>query len=120
MNAENKQPDNKAADDDENVFGMRKITFWEKYGVKRYPYHGRRRFTPILKQHFDGGISITNDVFGLTIYQFEQRFKACLERRKLNSQFILNLRYPFKCSKEYLYFLEYCTDHNEGELILFF
>ncbi|VDI31648.1 Hypothetical predicted protein [Mytilus galloprovincialis] len=53
---------------------------------------------------------ITNDVFGLTISQFERMYKACLERRKIHEQYILNLRYPDKSSKEYLEYLENCTD----------
>ncbi|CAC5408977.1 Sodium- and chloride-dependent neutral and basic amino acid transporter B(0+),Sodium- and chloride-dependent taurine transporter,Sodium-dependent noradrenaline transporter,Sodium-dependent proline transporter,Sodium-and chloride-dependent glycine transporter 1,Creatine transporter,Sodium- and chloride-dependent GABA transporter 3,Sodium- and chloride-dependent betaine transporter,Sodium- and chloride-dependent GABA transporter 2,Sodium-dependent dopamine transporter,Sodium- and chloride-dependent GABA tran len=68
--------------EDRNLFGMRKITYWEKYGVKRFPYRGRRTFTSLLYQSLDGGMIISNDVYGLTISQFEQMYKACLERRK--------------------------------------
>ncbi|VDH94023.1 Hypothetical predicted protein [Mytilus galloprovincialis] len=55
---------------------------------------------------------ISNDVFGLTIRQFEQRFKACLDRRKSQEQYILNLRYPDKTSDEYMEYLQnikYCN-----------
>ncbi|XP_052086415.1 uncharacterized protein LOC127723705 [Mytilus californianus] len=100
-----------------NIHRMRKVTYWEKYGVKRFPYRGIRRFTPILNQHFDGQISITNDVFGLTIQQFERTFRACLERRKQNSQCILNIRYPVKSSNKYLEYLENCTGHIEGNVL---
>ncbi|CAC5389561.1 unnamed protein product [Mytilus coruscus] len=114
MNTNNNRPSNQSEDDNEHLYGMRKITFWEKYGVKRFPYRGRRRHTPILQQHFDGRISISNDVFGLTIHQFEQKYIACLERRKQNSQRILNLRYPVKSSNKYLEYLEHCAEHGEG------
>lgn len=99
-----------------HIHGIRKITFWEKYGVKRFPYRGTRRHTPILQQHFDGQISISNDVLGLTIQQFEENFKACLERRKQNSEWIMNLRYPVKSSNEYLEYLKNCKSHDEGNL----
>ncbi|CAC5389559.1 unnamed protein product [Mytilus coruscus] len=108
---------NQGIAENENIYGMRKVTYWEKYGVKRFPYRGRRRFTPNLHQHFDGQISITNDVFGLTIHQFERTFRDCLERRKHNSQWILNLRYPVKSSNKYLEYLENCTGHIEGDVL---
>ncbi|XP_071146160.1 uncharacterized protein [Mytilus edulis] len=59
---------------------------------------------------------ISNDVFGLTISQFERMYEACLERRKKKEQWILNLRYPDKSSKEYLEYLENCTDCNKDNL----
>ncbi|XP_063406778.1 uncharacterized protein LOC134690697 [Mytilus trossulus] len=59
---------------------------------------------------------ISNDVFGLTISQFERVYKGCLERRKTKEQWILNLRYPDKSSKEYLEYLENCTDCNKDLL----
>ncbi|CAG2253280.1 unnamed protein product [Mytilus edulis] len=105
---------NKDNNDDGNLFGMRKISFWEIYGVKRFPYRGRRRFTPLIYQSFDGGMKISNDVFGLTIRQFERMYKACLERRTTQQQWILNLRYPDKSSNEYLDYLQNCTDCNKG------
>lgn len=103
--------------EDANLFGMRKITYRDIYGVKRFPYRGSRKYTPLLYQSLDmleGGMIISNDVFGLTISQFERMFKACLDRRKEHEQYITNLRYPDKSSTEYLEYLENCTDCNTG------
>ncbi|CAC5415355.1 unnamed protein product [Mytilus coruscus] len=108
---------NKENDDDECLYGMRKITYWEKYGLKRFPYPGTRRYTPLIYQSFDGGMIISNDVFGLTISQFEREFRACLERRKKQEQCILNLRYPNKSSNEYLEYLQDCTDQGKYYLL---
>ncbi|XP_071150311.1 uncharacterized protein [Mytilus edulis] len=105
--------------EDVNQFGIRKTTYWEIYGVKRFPYRGKRKFTPLLYPSFHGGMVISNDVFGLTISQFERQYKACLERRKTKEQWILNLRYPDKSSNEYLEYLENCTDCNIGQLLCF-
>ncbi|CAG2242563.1 unnamed protein product [Mytilus edulis] len=105
---------NQENDEDENVYGMRKNTLLEKYGVKRFPYRGRRKYTPLVYQYSDGGMTISNDVFGLTIRQFERMFKKCLDRRKTKEQWILNLRYPDKSSNEYLEYLDKCTDCDEG------
>ncbi|XP_063405755.1 scavenger receptor cysteine-rich type 1 protein M130-like [Mytilus trossulus] len=110
----NGNPTNLAKDENGNSFSMRKITFWELYGVKRFPYRGKRKYTPLLSQSFDGGMIISNDVFGLTIRQFERMYKACLERRKTHEQWIINLRYPDKSSNEYLEYLENCTDCHKG------
>ncbi|XP_063409241.1 uncharacterized protein LOC134692694 isoform X1 [Mytilus trossulus] len=107
---------NKNNSSDENLFDMKKITYWEIYGVKRFPYRGKRKFIPLLSQSLDGGMVISNDVFGLTISQFERMYKACLERRKTKEQWILNLRYPDKSSNEYLEYLENCTDCNTDNL----
>ncbi|VDH89706.1 Hypothetical predicted protein [Mytilus galloprovincialis] len=96
--------------DDDNLFGLKKETYWEIYGKKRFSYRGKHKFTPLLYQSLDGGMVISNDVFGLTISQFERMYKACLERRKTKEQWITNLRYPDKSSKEYLEYLENCTD----------
>ncbi|CAC5408588.1 unnamed protein product [Mytilus coruscus] len=105
-----RQSRNQDNSDDENLFGITKHTYWKSYGVKRFTYRGKRKFTPLLYQSLDGGMVISNDVFGLTISQFERMYKACLERRKTKEQYILNLRYPDKSSKEYLEYLENCTD----------
>lgn len=108
MNANSKNQD------DGHFFGMRKITYWGKYGVKRFPYHGKRKYTPLLSQALDGGMMISNDVFGLTIRQFERVYKDCLKRRKRKEQWIINLRYPEKSSNEYLEYLQNCTDSYTG------
>ncbi|XP_071177236.1 uncharacterized protein [Mytilus edulis] len=99
---------------------MRKITYWDIYGVKRFPYRGSRKYTPLLYQSLDmleGGMIISNDVFGLTISQFERMFKACLDRRKIHEQYITNIRYPDKSSNEYIEYLENCTDCNTDQLL---
>ncbi|VDI46759.1 Hypothetical predicted protein [Mytilus galloprovincialis] len=110
----NRNSRNDKKDDAQNVRGLRKITYLEKYGVKHFPYRGRRRYTPSVERSEDGGIFISNDVFGLTIRQFERMYKACLDRRKSQEQYILNLRYPDKTSDEYMEYLEiskYCQDY---------
>ncbi|CAG2221661.1 unnamed protein product [Mytilus edulis] len=102
-------------DDYENMNGMRKIMYLQKHSVKSFPYHGRHRYTPSINQSVDGGIIISNDVFGLTIRQFERIYKVCLDRRKTHEQWILNLRYPDKSSNEYLKNLQECIYYNEGK-----
>lgn len=109
---------NSEIDNEQNKHGLKKITYLEKYGVKCFPYPGRRRFKPLVYQSEDGGIIISNDVFGLSIRQFDRVFKACLVRRKAREQYILNLRYPYKTSDEYLEYLEKCTDCNKGNNIV--
>ncbi|VDH94024.1 Hypothetical predicted protein [Mytilus galloprovincialis] len=103
---------NDEKDNEQNVHGLRKITYWGKYGIKRFPYRGSRRYSPGVYQSEDGGIIISNDVFGLTIRQFERRFNACLERRKAQEQYISNLRYPDKTSNEYMEYLHDSTDYD--------
>ncbi|CAC5387855.1 unnamed protein product [Mytilus coruscus] len=70
----------------------------------------------LVYQSDDGGIIISNDVFGLTIRQFERMFKDCLNRRKTHINWIMNLRYPDKASNEYLEYLHNCTDCNKDRL----
>lgn len=105
---------NQENDDDANVYGMRKITYLEKYGVKHFPYRGRRKYTPLVYQSDDGGMIISNDVFGLAIKQFERAYTDCLGRRKTHEQWLLNLRYPDKSSNEYLEYLQNCIDCDKG------
>lgn len=62
----------------------------------------------------DGGIIISNNVFRLTIRQFEQKFKDCLEKRKTQELWMLNLRFPDKASKEYLEYSQNRTGDNDG------
>ncbi|XP_052086257.1 uncharacterized protein LOC127723606 [Mytilus californianus] len=104
---------NQENDDDANMYGMRKITYLEKYGVKHFPYRGKRKYAPSIYQSVDGSMVISNDVFGLTIKQFERMYKECLHRRKTHEQWILNLRYPDKSSSEYLEYLQNCTECNK-------
>ncbi|XP_063406946.1 uncharacterized protein LOC134690806 [Mytilus trossulus] len=111
----NRKPKNDQTDCEHNVYELGKVHFWEKYGVQRFPYRGRRRYSPCVYQSVDGGTIISNDVFGLTIRQFERMFKACLIRRKTHEQYILNLRYPDKTSDEYLEYLhdsKVCNKEN--------
>ncbi|XP_076107434.1 uncharacterized protein LOC143075755 [Mytilus galloprovincialis] len=96
---------------------MKKITDWEIYGVKRFPYRGKRKYMPCLYQSFDGGMVISNDIFGITIRQFERMYKACLARRKKHKQWILNLRYPDKSSYEYLEYLQNGTECDKDHLL---
>lgn len=110
-----KNAKNQNSDDDENKCRLRKFAYWKKYGVKRFPYRGRRRYLPSINQFTDGGIFISNDVFGLTIKQFERKYKECLERRKIHEQLILNIRYPDKSSHEYLEYLHNCIYYNKGK-----
>lgn len=108
---------NQAYDENKNMYGMRKIMYLQKYGVKSFPYRGRRRYKPSINQSMDGGIVISNDLFGLTIRQFERIYNACLERRKTHEQWILNLRYPDKSSNEYIKYLQDCVYYNEGKKV---
>lgn len=103
---------------DHNAYGLRKISFWEKYGVKRFPYLGKRRYSPFAYRSVDGGIVISNDVFGLTIRQFDKMYKACLIRRKTHEQYILNLRYPDKSSDEYMEYLQDIKNNDKGNFIV--
>ncbi|VDI54292.1 Hypothetical predicted protein [Mytilus galloprovincialis] len=113
MDTDHSNQDN---DDQEHIHGIRKITYWEKYGVKRFSYRGKRKYTPLVYQPDEGGIIISNDVFGLTIRQFERMHKDCLCRRKTHENWIMNLRYPDKALNEYLEYLENCTDCNKEKL----
>ncbi|VDI60844.1 Hypothetical predicted protein [Mytilus galloprovincialis] len=100
----------------QHMYSRSKITYWKTYGVKRFPYRGKRKYMPLVYQSDDGGIVISNDVFGLTIRQFERMYKDCLDRRKTHESWIMNLRYPDKASNEYLEYLEKCTDCNKEYL----
>lgn len=75
---------------DQRMYRLRKVSFWEKYGVQRFPYCGRHRNTPFVYRSVDGGIIISNDLFGMTIRQFDRSYKACLNRRKTHKQYLEN------------------------------
>ncbi|CAC5363436.1 unnamed protein product [Mytilus coruscus] len=100
--------------DSEPAVGMLKAAYWEMYGVKHFRYRGYRKHSPLLHQTFDGDLSILNDIFGLTIHQFEREFRSCLQRRIMHEQSILNIRFPDKTSNNYLEFLEDCEFKSEG------
>jgi hypothetical protein len=67
---------------------------------------GRRKHLSCFKQILGSSTDRHNDVFGLTIFQFEREFKACLERRKQNEPHILNIVFPIKTDKRYLEYLK--------------
>jgi hypothetical protein len=67
---------------------------------------GRRKHLSCLKQILGSSTDRHNDVFGLTIFQFEREFKACLKRRKQNEPHILNIVFPIKTDKRYLEYLK--------------
>ncbi|XP_052083838.1 uncharacterized protein LOC127721192 [Mytilus californianus] len=96
----------------ENLHGIKKTTYWEIYGIKRFPYKGKRKYSPCINQTFDGSIVLKNDVFGLSIRQFEREFKNCLERRRKDEQTIINIRFPDKTSNEYMEYLEIFNIQN--------
>lgn len=73
----------------ERTISKGKYVFLGKYGVQRFPYCGRRRNTPCVYRSVDGGIIISNDLFGMTIKQFGRVYKACLNRRNTRLQYIL-------------------------------
>ncbi|XP_052085921.1 uncharacterized protein LOC127723378 isoform X2 [Mytilus californianus] len=100
--------------DFEPAVSIRKTTNWEMYGVKHFRYKGYRKNSPLLYQTFDGDLSIHNDIFGLTIHQFEREFRSCLQRRIMHEQSILNIRFPDKTSNDYLEYLEDCEFKSEG------
>ncbi|VDI42874.1 Hypothetical predicted protein [Mytilus galloprovincialis] len=58
-----------------------------------------------LHNGYDDDLTIKNDIFGLTIHQFEREFRSCLQRRMKHDQSILNIRFPDKTSNEYLEYL---------------
>lgn len=99
------------SDDGKDTFYcMKKVTYWDIYGVKSFPYKGKRKHTPLLHQHFNGQFMIQNDLLGLTIHQFESRFEECLERRTRNKEWLLNIRFPDKTSDGYIEYLENCQE----------
>lgn len=107
-------------DDHYHMYGIWKKTYLKKYCIQHFPYRGRWRYSSSISQSFDGGITISIDVFGLTIKQFEESYRKCLEKRKTQEQWILNLRYPDKSSNAYLEYLQNCTDYNTGNFSVLF
>ena len=112
--------------DDQHIHSVKKMTYWRMYGVQKFPYRGRRRYTPLIYQSFSGQIIISNDVFGLTIQQFEREFRNCLKRREENQEYITNIRFPDKTCHWYMEYLELVDDRNvllmtqgKGRLIIF-
>jgi len=87
-------------DDDNNVYKTKKGLFVDSHGVKSFPSSSTDRH---------------NGVFGLTIFQFEREFKACLERRKQNEPHILNILFPIKTDNRYLEYLENTQSQHTGK-----
>ena len=97
------------------LYGIKKIPYWSMYGVERFPYRSRRKHQSCLHQTFEGRIVIHNDIFGLTIKQFNREFEKCLLRRERNEQYMLNVRFPNKISSDYL---EYLDNATIGKILL--
>jgi len=99
-----------AAKNDDNeekkVYATKKVLFVDSHGVKNFPYRGRRKHFSCLKQILGNSTDRHNDLFGLTIFQFEREYQACLERRKQNEPQILNIVFPIKTDNRYLEYLE--------------
>lgn len=68
-----------------------------------------------LHNGYDDDLTIKNDIFGLTIHQFEREFRSCLQRRMKHDQSILNIRFPDKTSNEYLEYLANREFKSEGK-----
>ena len=102
-------------DDDHKVYKTKKMLFVDSHGVKSFPYRGRRKHFSCLKHILGSSTDRHNDVFGLTIFQFEREFKACLERRKQNEPHILNVVFPIKTDKRYLEYLENIQSQQTGK-----
>jgi hypothetical protein len=102
-------------DDDNKVYKTKKVLFVEGHGVKSFPYHGRRKHYSSLQQKLDSSTDRHNDIFGLTIFQFERKLKACLEGRKQNEPHILNIVFPIKTDKRYLEYLENMQSQQTGK-----
>ena len=102
-------------DDDKKVYKTKKVLFVDSHGVKNFPYRGRRTHFSCLKQIFGKSTDRHNDLFGLTIFQFEREFKACLERRKQNEPHIFNILFPIKTDNRYLEYLENTQSQQTGK-----
>jgi hypothetical protein len=104
-------------DDDENkkVYETKKMLFVDSHGAKSFTYRGRRKHLYCLKQILGSSTERHNDVFGLTLFQFERVFKACLERRKQNEPQILNILFPIKTGNTYLEYLENTHSQQTGK-----
>ena len=99
--------------DEQDIHSVKKLTYWRMYGVRNFPYRGKRRYTPLIYQSFNGKIIISNDVFGLTIQQFEREFRNCQKRREENQEYITNIRFPDKTSHWYMDYLDFVDDRND-------
>jgi endonuclease IV len=101
-------------DDDKKVYKTKKVLFVDSHGAKSFPYRGRRTHFSSIKQILGNNTDRHNDLFGLTIFQFDREFKACLERRKQNEPQILNMLFPIKTDNRYLEYLENTQSQQTG------
>ena len=101
--------------EDKKVYATKKVLFVDSHGVKSFPYRGRRKHFSCLKQILGNSTDRHNDLFGLTIFQFEREYKACLERRKQNEPQILNILFPIKTDNRYLEYLENTQSQQTGK-----
>ena len=102
-------------DYDKKVYPTKKVLFVDSHGVKSLPYRGRRKHFSSIQQILGSSRNRHNDLFGLTIFQFEREFKACLERRKQNEPQILNIVFPIKTDNRYLEYLENTHSQQTGK-----
>ena len=102
-------------DDDKKVYKTKKVLFVDIHGVKSFPYRGRRTHFSSIRQILGSSRNRHNDVFGLTIFQFEREYKSCLERRKQNEPHILNILFPIKTGNRYLEYLENTQSQQTGK-----
>jgi len=102
-------------DDGKKVYPTKKVLFVESYGVISLPYKGRRKHFSSIQQILGSSRNRHNDLFGMTIFQFEREYKACLERRKQNEPQILNILFPIKTDNIYLEYLENTQSQQTGK-----
>jgi hypothetical protein len=101
--------------DDKRTYKTKKVLFADSHGIKNFPYRGRRKHFSYLEQIFGQRTDRHNDLFGLTIFQFEREFNACLDRRKQNGPQILNILFPMKTGNRYLEYLENKQSQQTGK-----
>ena len=102
-------------EDGKKVHPTKNVLFIDSYGVKILPYRGRRKHFSNIRQILGKRTDRHNDVFGMAIFQFERKYTACLERRKLNEPQILNILFPIKTGNIYLEYLENTQSQQTGE-----
>ena len=102
-------------DKDKQVYSTKKVLFVDSYGDKSLPYRGRRTHFSSIRQILGSSTERHNDLFGTAIFQFERKYKACLERRKQNEPQILNILFPIKTDNRYLEYLENTQSQQTGK-----
>ena len=104
-------------DDNKKVHKTKKVLFVDSHGAKSFPYRGRRTHFSSIRQILGSSRNRHNDLFGLTIFQFERQYKACIKRRKQNEPQILNILFPIKTANIYLEYLENTQSQQTGKFI---